>query len=254
MVVLYVIGRRDAIFREIDDAERRGQSVAIVQCCLRSTLRPSTADWVDGWKRATVVWSYLDLRWACADDGVRDDFAFYHAPLGSDATVFKPGGRKRHGMTFAVATSGQSWLTESVKECALAAQAHGRQTFHLGPDLHRDAEGVTCVSGIDDAVLASWYRLCDYVSGLRRIEGFELPALEGLLCGARPVLFNREHYRRWYGDHAIYIDERDRGSVTSDLVRIFADRPARVTADERQHVAETFAWAPIATGFWERAL
>src|SRR6185295_19074765 len=220
------------------------------------------------WDPAVLVWSYLDLYEHCREDdcdAMADDpgFWFYHAPLGVEADVFKPltegtcescadptddcdggpwcpcachdcnGVSKR---TYTIATSGLSWLTESVRECVVAAQRAATKAlpawiFHLGEQLSREDDGVRCASGITDRQLADVYSQCRFVSGLRRIEGFELPAVEGLLCGARPVLFDTPGYRWIYGDWAEYIREESRESVIEQLVELFKRGARPVTAE-----------------------
>src|SRR5207253_7002977 len=113
---------------------------------------------------------------------------------------------------------------------------------------------VACYSGLSDIQLATLYAQCHYVSGLRRIEGFELPAAEGLLCGARPILFDRDHYRNWYGSLAEYITESDRPGVVAQLVDLFGRQVRTVTADERNEAVRRFHWPTILNGFWERCL
>lgn len=251
LVVFHVVGRRDQVIRQVH-ALHPSQRYAVIQYCVRSTQRPNTTDWASFWESSALVWSYYDLNALCAEDHVDSRFPFYHAPLGVDASVFTDHGALR---PFIIASSGRAWTNESVRECVLAAQEVDRWSFHLGQPLSRaPRRAVVCETGISDAQLAYRYNQCAYVSGLRRGEGFELPAAEGLLCGARPVLFDRPHYRQWFGEWADYIPEASRPDVIKNLVALF-QRPYRaVTAEERAGAAARFDWAPIIAGFWKRAL
>lgn len=249
LVVLQVVGRRESILKKARQILDRGQSYSVIQYVQRSTKTPHTKWWIELWQSAQVVWSYLPLdEWAHEDHYGGSAFAFYQAPLGVESDIFTTRNLKRH---ITVMTSGRDWLTESVRECALAADAVGGVAVHLGAELRRD---VACFSGLSDAALAILYNQCQYVSGLRRIEGFELPAAEGLLCGARPILFDREHYRRWHGTWAEYVTEGDRPAVIEQLVELFKQPVRPVTQQEREDAAWRFHWPNILHGFWERCL
>jgi len=250
LVVLHVIGRRDQMLAEAARLVGRGQAYAVMQYVLKSTQKPDPWDWAVLWIAARVTWSYLDLAAAlgpCYDDSPRG--RFYHAPLGVDADVFRPMPLTQPGR-WLIGTSGQSWLTESVRECAHAALRVGGSMFHLGPDMA--ATHVMSVSGLTDEQLAYYWSACQFVSGLRRIEGFELPAVEGLLCGARPVLFDKPHYRRWYGAWADYIEETDRAGVIDQLEALFRRGARPVTTDERAAAVARFNWSTLVPAFWQR--
>lgn len=248
LVVLHVIGRRKQTEAEIRTIREAGQRYAVMQYVLRSTLEPNCSAWIDIWRGAETVWSYLDLADACWSDGLTPDFSFYHAPLGADPDVFTVD--PSVARTAALTTCGRDWLTESVREGVLAAQALGLGVQHLGSTLRRP--GVTCYAGIPDAEVAQVYQRSRYVSGLRRVEGFELPAAEGLLCGARPVLFDRPHYRQWYGDLAVYIPEGPRPQVQAGLVDLLQGPYVAVTPAERRDAQARFSWPRVCGGLWER--
>lgn len=266
LTVIYAIGRRDAIQRQVADILSRGKKYAIVQVCLRSTMNPCTFDWVELWYGATCVWSYYDLLAAVDDDAFGDQFYaverfkmdvnFYHAPLGVDGEVFTADHdlsyRRRRG-EYVIATSGSSRLSESVRECHLAAEAVGCGGFHLGPQL-RLAGFPICGEGFSGKELAIIYTACEFVSGLRRKEGFELPAAEGLLCGARPIVFNTPDYHWNYKHWAEYIEETDRQGVVDQLVQLFRQGARPVTAHEREEAAHWFNWERVCGEFWQRCL
>lgn len=230
---------------------------AIVQYCLRTTEDPTPKFWGSLWAQARVVWSYYDLRAWLREFPEQDELnpgwsGFYYAPLGVDASTFRPDpiGLK----LFEIGTSGFVAETEGVRECYDAAvRARRRAMLHLGPDL-RLGPGVAYAHGVTDTQLARLWSECLRVAGLRRVEGFELPAAEGLLCGARPVVFDAPHYRQWFGEHADYVAEGPENQVTADLIGLFSNGVRLVSEDERRHVAEIFNWSRIAAGFWERVL
>jgi len=249
LVVMLVNGLHDHFYYQADRCRSRGQKFAVVQIALRTTRQPSTSQWRELWKDAAVVWSYypLDL-WIGEDGGDPLDFNFYHAPLGVDASVFtvEPAAAERD---VTVMTSGQRRSQESVAECDDAAADVGGRIAQLGPTFGLRAQA-EFHSGLTDSELATLYRRCQFVSGLRRHEGFELPAAEGLLCGARPVLYEQEHYLRWYAGWAEFIPERGQRNVTRDLRKLFERGPRSVSAGERAAAARLFDWGQIARGFW----
>jgi hypothetical protein len=248
LTVLHVIGRQDRNRKRALWCTEHGQKYAVIQYCLRSTLRPSTEGWLPLWEKAALVWSYYNLKALCVEDGTPQDFPFYHAPLGANAEVFYPRNRQ---CKYVVATHGLSWVTESNREAAHAAKRVDRLVFHLGPKFNR--AHITCMSDIDDEGLAGLYSECEFVSGLRRTEGFELPVIEGLLCGARPICFDQSHYRQWFDPWAVFIPEGSREEVIDNLETVFREGAHPVTESERESVKEIFDWRKIVTAFWEKA-
>lgn len=241
--VLHVNGRLE---RQLALARGAG-SVAVIQYTVRRTQRPNTASWLPLWRGARVVWSYLDLAALMREDGTKGAVGHYLAPLGADPEIFQ--NRTDAPRFYKVCTSG-TWLTEGVRECCLAAGRLGRHALHLGEELNSAL--VDCRTGLTDLSLADLYSRCEFVSGLRRTEGFELPMAEGLLCGARPVTFDQPHYRRWFGSMADYVQESARNDVADQLTALFREGPRPVTQLERESAVELFSWERVVRGFWER--
>jgi hypothetical protein len=247
VIVIPVIGRRDAVEDRARKATERGRTYVLAQYCIRSTKTPHTSAWLDLWGRARMVWSYYDLPALIREDGTSLAVGnFYRSPLGVEAGVFRLGTGKR---PYLVVSSGQGFLTESARECAVAAQGLG-PAAHLGRHTGRDEHVV--FNGLPDSEVVSLYQKSRWVSGLRRTEGFELPAAEGLLCGARPILFRRSHYTHWYREHGEYIGEGSREEVIESLRTLFSRTPRPVTEKEREAAVRTFDWRKIVEGFWER--
>jgi D-inositol-3-phosphate glycosyltransferase len=264
LVVLHVIGEEG-----ITEAKRlhdAGKKYAIIQYCLRSTQKPDTNDWLETWKNAELVWSYYDLYQLCAEDGNDGeslgselvDFNFYHAPLGVDNDKF------RHWTSvpkrFEILTSGYVAESECVHE-ALDAIRHlpnNPKMYHLGPDniftIQDKDRFVKTGLGLDDDTLAQMYSRSRYVAGLRRVEGFELPAAEGLLCGARPICFDKPHYRKWFGTWAEYITEGSPQEVSAQLLAIFQGEYRAVTEQEVSDAKKAFDWGFLCGNFWFHAL
>lgn len=222
----------------------------INQYCLH-TAGGSLEYWLERWNKATMVWSYYDLM-AYA----QGSYNFYFAPLGVDKTFRNS--TLGNGRDVGVMTSGyvSAPNAEAIEEVVMAADWYDLQHIHLGPD---SVEGLRCkpprlkfVHNISDESLAYLYRRTEWVSGLRHVEGFELPALEGLMCGARPLLFDRPDMTQWYEGHGVFIPESSGDELVQYLVDLLAYRPAPVTLQEREYLAQKFNWGIIAKGFWNR--
>jgi glycosyltransferase involved in cell wall biosynthesis len=250
VTIIYAIGRRDAIERQVNEILRRGQRYVIIQVCLRSTMTPMTKNWRLIWDNAAVVWSYYDLNAAImADGGTGTVGNFYHAPLGADAEVFVANSKVKK--LFTIATSGLSRLSESVRECRIAAGEVRGCTFHVGPRVYNMPSCVVFSDNCNDIELSASYQQCEFVSALRRTEGFELPGIEGLLCGARPICFDTPDYHWNYGEHAEYIHEGPRQEVVDQLVELFKRGARPVTEEERARAVKRFNWETIIGGFYQ---
>jgi glycosyltransferase involved in cell wall biosynthesis len=225
---------------------------AIIQYCMRTTEKPHTSDWLDVWKHAAAVWSYYDLRRLCQADHVDFEGNLLVAPLGVEQKIFHSNGINNR--SYVIFTSGYLAEPESVESVAAAVERVGGRMIHLGPNLYL-GDHVESYTDIDDIYLAALYRQCRFVSGLRRGEGFELPAAEGLLCGCRPILYDQPHYRLWYDKWGLFIPEESPEVVESALVRIFKDSlDQTVTESEIRQASERFHWESVTSRFWERIL
>lgn len=246
-IVHHTVGRLKRLTRIIND----GRPFAAIQYTLRGSRNKNAADWMPYWSKAKVVWSYLDLAMLSREDGVNPDFNFYHAPLGVDNRIFRPTGAKKE---YAICTSGGLYMTECVRECHIAANRTGGKIVHLGPSDVGAGRGFECYRFASDETIASVYNRCEFVAGLRRTEGFELPAAEGLLCGARPIVFDSPHYRHWYDGFAEFIHENGRDEVVESLYSILTKDRKPVTDNEIEEAKRRFDWEKIVSGFWEKCL
>ena len=235
IVVMHVNGRLEKNLQKAENILKDGKQYIVVQYALKSTQKPKAADWIKLWRGARFVWSYYNIAAICKEEGITVDFRTCETPLG---TRFE--GSPKEQKNFIVTTSGLDYLTESVKECVRAAKDCERRVFHVGPNLR--IQNIIYSDGLPDSELIRHYEQCEFASGLRRIEGFELPAIEGLMCGARPIVFNQPHYKKWYGNFAEYIDENDRESVYRDLYRLFKKGARPVTKDEIDSAKKLFNW------------
>lgn len=260
LVILHVFGRNTTSLNRAGRLQKEGKHYAVIQYCLRSTMRPHTKDWIDIWKGAHLVWSYYDLPKMLIQDFAPSVinplvFNFYYEPLGVDPEVFKdsfvqyiPGA----GRPYTIVASAQHALSESVRECAYAVQRVNGKLIHIGHDLRRP--NTSHYQNVSDEFLADMYSNANFVSGLRRTEGFEFPVIEGALCGARPIVFDRPEMRHWFGQFAIFIPEGSRGEVIDSLEQVFRQGASPVEEWQKALIREKFNWRYIIDGFWRRIL
>lgn len=249
--VVHVIGRHEHTQSHVEQLQEQKKPYAMVQYCLRSTKKPSTIHWLDMWDGAELVWSYYDLPQLCQEDANNAKFAFYHAPLGVEPIFFDR--MVEDHKKYSIMASSQHALSESGRECAFAVKRLNKRMFFLGHELRRGPD-IVCETGLTDEELANRYSSCEFVSGLRRVEGFELPVVEGLMCGARPIVFDKPHYRQWFNEFAVFIPEDDRGQVIAHLERVLWRGATPVTKDEKALAKERFDWQTIITNFWKKIL
>lgn len=229
---------------------KQGQRYAAIQYCLTTSSLPNVEDWLEYWANAEVVWSYYDLGVASALCG----FRFFHAPLGLDdpfRAVVSEGRRERLVVTSGyVAGPG----AEAIEEVWRAAGLLDMKALHVGPSNvagMAKVPGWRAVSNLKDEELASLYRRAEWVSGLRHVEGLELPAAEGLACGARPILFDQPAMRQWYGDAAVYVPEYSGEELVGQLASLLSV-PWPVSGEERKRALDTFDWSRIVPDFWRQ--
>lgn len=242
LLVVHSIGHGS--FDGLPDVEK-----AILVYCLETTEDSSPAAWLPRLLSARLVYSYYDLNAWLRRHGSPVRLNYYRAPLGVDSTVFYP--KSNTMRTFTCGTSGYVAESECIEEVAAAIYAVGGKQFHLGPPI---APGALAMNGLSDTQLAQAWSCCQYVAGLRRGEGFELPMLEGLVCGARPVTFDNPCYTDWFAEHAVVVPEVAPMDLVAALVEVFARPAMPVSVEERQHVAMKFSWEKFANGFWERLI
>lgn len=256
--ILHVIGP-DAI-EYARELRARGQRYAVIQYCLRTAgySADTAADWIDMWQRAEVVWSYYDL----SKSFLGCTFNFYHAPLGIDDAFIRgsvPVTKKDRAVITTGYVSGPG--AEAIEAVWIAARASGFSTIHIGPEkvtgtviVHRADEHY---ESITDTALASFYARASFVAALRHVEGFEMPAIEALSCGTRPIVFDQPDMRTWYESDVVYIRDSDGGDLIPDLTDVMGGLSSRgaalchkVTAEEVGCVRDRFNWRRIVSGFW----
>lgn len=227
-----------------------GIPFVVIQYCTNALSEQDMLRWQPLWKRAHGVWSYYDLG-RYMPDGAN----FFHSPLGIDEPFRQ---RVQSGeRTIGVMTSGfvHGPSAEAIEEVLIAARKCKLNTTHLGPmpvGMSHIPKPWVSVHGVGDQTLASLYSRTQWVSGLRHMEGFELPCIEALACGARPIVFDRPDMRQWYNGYAHFVKESQGEELVEQLVKIFSSPVEKVSEQERREVLQKFNWETIVPAFWEK--
>lgn len=209
---------------------------------------PAFNPWESLWGKALAVWCPADINAALRKCSAAE---YYHAPFGVDLGVFRPSEVARD---VGIVTSGFSNHYEAIAEAAAAAHQTGLTTVHLGPwevdGMAAALPGRSTVNSLTDNELAALYSRALWVSGLRYYEGFELPVLEGLACGARPLAFDTPDNRAYYGGHAVYVPVLQGEALVEVLAGLMATPPPPVNEVELQAVSARYDWEALANGYW----
>lgn len=240
LVILHVVGRHDHVAKAAAKMRANGQQYAIIQYVLGSCRNPDPKDWLEIWGGAKVVWSYYDLHEYVP--------GLYHAPLAADPDIFfKENAEKK----YMVGTVGQTYQAECFGEVRLAAFQAGGKVLHIGPPIAPDPN-MEWFQDVTDDQLRLLYNQCHHFSALRRKDGFELIAVEALLCGVRPVMFDTPDYRFWFDGLADFVPEDNPGEVVAHLGMLFRSKVKPVTDAEIEETRLRFDWKKVVTGFWEK--
>lgn len=217
----------------------------LFQHCLRSADIGSRVVWLGVFNQALMVVSYIDIPSVLN----ARSFNFHHTPWGVDTDVFCRRDRQR---TKAILTTGWSCAQEAIKECYLAANRCRKKTVNIGDDF-RFGEDFSAASRITDFELCSLYNECEFVSGLRFKEGFEVSVVEGLACGCRPICFNLPVYTEWFEDLAYYVPHCKGSRLVAKIETILRQGAAPVSEKEIAKVKDKFDWQKLTARFWRKA-
>ncbi len=227
------------------------KNYAVLQHCFLSSDDASKETWLPIFDNAKLVATYMNLPELIKSNS----FNFLRMPWGVDAEIFQ---KKPIEKVFTVLTTGYVAETESINEVYDAVNYLKGTVVHVGKNF-KFGDRFHSVENISEEKLVELYNKSYYVSGLRKMEGFELPILEGLLCGARGICYNCDHYRHWFSDLVDYIDEDDYAKIglysnsTRDQLAGLLSYPYRaVTNEEIEYAKKKFSWETIMTSFWKR--
>lgn len=105
---------------------------------------------------------------------------------------------------------------------------------------------------VDDGEMVQELQRARFAAVMREFEGFEMPGIEALFCGARPVVFDISTYS-WYAANAVVV----RSGTTpfelfGQLTSAFRRGPDPVGAVELAQLHAKFSWQSLVPGFFEQ--
>ena len=208
----------------------------------------SPSKYYDLFKNAKFVYSHIDLAPLYPEI---DKNKFMRGPWGCNPDIwFKQADFKND--LFQILCTGEIASTEGIEESIAVCDKLKTKMIHVGPNLQYKNHSYKSVSNLSHKDMREAYNNSLWVSGMRRIEGFEKPVCEGLLCGARPICFDTPLYRHWYGNLARYVKEGTQRETSDDIIRVMTDEYAVVTDDEKTEVRNRFGWKNVSKKFWEK--
>jgi alpha-1,3-rhamnosyl/mannosyltransferase len=126
----------------------------------------------------------------------------------------------------------------------------GALGWKTGETLHAlRALGARCVmlGQVSDAALAELYRRCAVFCYPSLGEGFGLPVLEAMACGAAVLTSNLSSMPEVGGDAVEYADPHDVASIASGLERLLGDtEPRKELGARARERARQFSWERFA--------
>ena len=202
-------------------------------------------DYKDIFDKAVMVYTHLDVKGF--DNLVRgpwgtDPFKFYYVKEAESLRIRT------------ILNTGEIPQTEGIAECVKACEIIGGQLLHVGPNLGYRSAAYQFANNLTIDQMRSAYHTVRYVSGLRRVEGFEKPVIEGLLCGAKPICFDTPLYRYWYDGLARFVKEGTFQETTDDITKIFQEPYKAVTDEEREKALKKFSWKNVAKTYWNSVM
>jgi len=208
----------------------------------------SPSEYYDLFNNAMLVYSHLDL--ASIYPTMNRD-KFMRGPWGCQPDVwFKKEYLKND--RYQILCTGEIPQTEGIRECIAACDELYTKLLHVGTNFNYQNYSYTNKSNLPYNEMNEAYNNSLWVSALRRIEGFEKPAIEGLLCGARPICFDTPLYRYWYGNFARYVKEGTEQETYNDLLRVMKEEYAPITKEEMGEAIKKFAWFYVSQNLWSR--
>lgn len=226
-------------YKDVDDL---AEDAIIWQLCYK-TAGENLEFWNYVWRKAKLVISYFDLP-------VPPDveYKFLRMPLGYDPNIFQALSTPR---TADVLTTGymDGKGHEVIREFVDVFEV----VHHIGRNFKYD-KGYLNHESVSDRHLVELYNDSRFVSGLRYIEGFELPVVEGMACGCVPIIFDMECYTHWYR-YAVTINPQL--PITQQLIQYGRDINEELYDFLREYnkeEAKNFTWQKVMIPFWERIL
>jgi hypothetical protein len=235
VAIVNVVGGGEASV--IQNALDNHKKTVIFQHCYFTSMYDN---WLDYWKQANLTISFHDLQ-----SYTPEKFNFYSTPLGADTEYFKNYNQERTVRAF---TTGHVAETENIDKIYQACKESGHTLYHTGENF-RYGSNYRFLSYMSDLAFVNMLNSTSYIPCLREIEGFEMMGVEGLFCGARPIVPKLPTYR-WYEGHAEFVDTQN--NLVEQLVNIFNREPKPISKEEYYEIDRKFSWKNIVKNIFEK--
>ena len=226
----------------------RNKKYIILFHCFGEWSEESPEEYRELFNNAMFVYSHLDLASMYPDMPKKK---FMRGPWGCQPDYwFNESGISNN--EHQILCTGEIAETEGIQECVLACDMLNKTMLHVGPNFNYRNKSYRSLSNLKISEMRQAYNTSQWVSALRRTEGFEKPAIEGLLCGARPICFDTPLYRYWYGNLARYVKEGTKEETYLDIMRVMTNEYAPISGDEMRSAIKKFAWYYVSKNFWDK--
>lgn len=225
VTLVHVVGGAEIHFLEEFD------NLIIVQHCYLTTDYQNIP-WETYWKKAILNIAFRDLREVSSSD-----INFCHTPWGADTHTFY--NIESTVRDIDVFSTGHVASTEHLDTLFHACEATAKMMYHTGENFKYNRNHYRYMPYMDDLAYRNILNRSRYVSCLREVEGFEMAGVEGLLCGAVPIVPNLPTYS-WYKGYGVFVDMD--GDVQAQLQEILMSPPPKV---DFASARETFGWEKI---------
>lgn len=223
-VIIHVVGGDQAA------AVRKYIHKAVIwQHCYYTTYG---TDWTDFWPRAPLTVSFHPL-----PEYTDKEFNYHGTALGADPRIFKLD--KTVTKDISVFTTGYVAESECIDILHTACKKLMLTMVHTGKNFHWPPLHYRHMSHMSDKELVKVLNRSKFVSALRLGEGFEVMGVEGLFCGARPIVPKLPTYK-WYGEHALYIDTSQ--NIEKQLMDYLRGQPEPISEEEQEVIRKKFSW------------
>ena len=179
-----------------------------------------------------------------------DDLNYCVTPWGYDPNIFN---RKNLRREYTVLVTGYDPISEAIIDMYEACKRINGKMMHVGGYVGLlTNQWYSHCEGISDELMAELYNKSFFVNGIRREGGFELPIIEGLACGCRPIIIDHPYFTYWFKDVARIVPNTTGEEFISALANELR-KPAFVSAHEYSFI-QKFTWKNVMKKLWKRIM
>jgi hypothetical protein len=228
IAIVHEVGGAETI--QMRDALEKRKKLVIVQ---HTYFTSGYSRWEEIWEQAMLTTSFHNL-----PEYTTKKFEFHHTPWGADPDIFY---LENYSRSIKVFSTGHVSRTENLDKVYDACLKTHNTMYHTGENfkyglMYRFMPYMT------DDKLRTTLNQTEYVPCLREYEGFELMGIEGLFCGARPIVPNLPTYD-WYRRYSYVVDMRM--DVTEQLVGFLSNPSLPIPPEEYKEIVSIFSWGRI---------